>query len=475
MIRMPLGHFLAAICLTASLPGLAAASDLALVGARLYDGTGAEPLDDSVVLVTGGRIECVGTAADCNPEQATETLDLRGRYLTPGLIDAHVHFSQTGWLDGRPDSRITPPQFDYEALQAALRSDQERWHHAYLCSGITAVLDVGGLPWTLDYEQAAEGRSDRARVRAAGPLVTHASNTALRAGGADTFLPMGSDEEALRSVAQLHQWGSRYVKVWYLDPAPAQREALDRRLHLVGEEANRLGMRLIVHATELRNATVALEAGAFMLVHSVDDALVDQRFLDLLLEKHALYAPTLHAGRNWTRALMSVALGLPAAIDDPEGCVDTETRRLIAEAPELKSYLPDWGRDFARLTRRYEGVGREDMTMMMNLKTVYAAGAVIATATDAGNPLTLHGVSIHEEMESMQQAGLAPADVITMSTARGAQAMLRDDIGTIERGKLADILVLAEDPGQDVRAFRARELLLRGGVVAWRRASPPGP
>ena len=73
----------------------------------------------------------------------------------------------------------------------------------------------------------------------------------------------------------------------------------------------------------------------------------------------------------------------------------------------------------------------------------------------------------------MQQPGLAPVDIITMSTARGAQAMLRDDIGTIERGKLADLLVLAEDPGQDVRAFRARELLLRGGVVAWRHASPP--
>ncbi len=97
---------------------------------------------------------------------------------------------------------------------------------------------------------------------------------------------------------------------------------------------------------------------------------------------------------------------------------------------------------------------------------MYDAGAIIATGTDAGNPLTLHGPSIYSEMEAMQDAGVPAADVVVMSTRNGAHAMGRlDDFGTLEPGKIADLLVLGGDPSEDVSNFREIEWVMRAGVM----------
>jgi imidazolonepropionase-like amidohydrolase len=102
--------------------------------------------------------------------------------------------------------------------------------------------------------------------------------------------------------------------------------------------------------------------------------------------------------------------------------------------------------------------------MAENLRRVHAAGGTIATATDAGNPLTLHGPSIFDEMEAMQAAGIPAPDIVVMSTRNGAQAMGRAaDFGTLQAGKLADLLVLTEDPRANVRAFRSRTHVMRAG------------
>ena len=104
--------------------------------------------------------------------------------------------------------------------------------------------------------------------------------------------------------------------------------------------------------------------------------------------------------------------------------------------------------------------------MAENLRRVHAYGGVVATATDAGNPLTLHGPSMYNEMETMQAAGISPMDVIVMSTKNGAYAMDRlDDFGTVETGKIADLVILTEDPSADVAAFRSITHVMRMGVM----------
>ena len=107
-------------------------------------------------------------------------------------------------------------------------------------------------------------------------------------------------------------------------------------------------------------------------------------------------------------------------------------------------------------------------TMDGNLKRVHDAGIPVVMGTDAGNPLTLHGASVYREMEAMAGAGLTPMQVLVASTRAAARAMGRDDIGTLEPGKLADLVVLDADPLASVANFRQVRLVARGGEI-WTR------
>ena len=447
------------------------AQSTALVGGTVIDGTGKPAITNAVVVVNGARIACVGSAAQCPVPAGATRVDATGKFITPGLVDAHVHFSQTGWVDGRPDGLSAPAIYPYSETARALRANPARWYRSYLCSGITAVYDVGGHPWTTALPAQAERDPMAPHVRAAGPLITHAPVTNLRVDDTlYTFLPMGTTAEVQAGVAKLKAMGSSAVKVWFLAPSAARREELDARMMDVGAAAKAAGLDLIVHSTGLREAKVALRAGAVLLVHSVEDLPVDQEFLDLLMRNRATYAPTLVVGRNATRASASVALAAPLPIDDPGRCVDSNTVAKVANVEPLKAFLPEARRSPDAAFRRLEAVGARGAVMAENLRRVQAAGGTIVVATDAGNPLTLHGPSIYQEMEAMQAAGLGAADILVMATRNGARAMRRDDFGTLEAGKQADLLLLAQDPSADVRAFRTLTHVMRAGRLHEQRA-----
>jgi imidazolonepropionase-like amidohydrolase len=449
----------------------------ALIGGTVIDGTGRPATANAVIVVTGDRIACVGTASQCPVPSGATRVDATGRFITPGLVDAHVHFSQTGWVDGRPDGLPAPAIYPYPETARALRANPARWYRSYLCTGITAVYDVGGHPWTTQLPARAERDSMAPHVRAAGPLITHAGRSALDVDDEIfTFLPMATSAAVQASVAELKAMGSSAVKVWYLAPQPARRDELDARMMEVGAAAKAAGLDLIVHATGLREAKVALKAGAVLLVHSVENQPVDQEFLDLLIRNRATYAPTLVVGRNATRASVAIALGVPFPIDDPGQCVDSNTVAKIANVAPLKALIPAPGPRVDVAFRRLEAVGARGAVMAENLRRVQAAGGTIVVATDAGNPLTLHGPSIHHEMQAMQEAGLNAADIIVMATRNGAQAMGRlRDFGTLEAGKLANLLIMTQDPRDDVRGFRTLTHVMRAGrlyrqsALAWPR------
>ncbi len=372
---------------------------------------------------------------------------------------------QTGWFDGRPDGVDATEIFPHDELQDELRANPGRWHRSYLCSGITAVYDVGGQQWTLDLGAQAENDPNMAHVRAAGPLISHAGLEIMNNETFQTFLPMGNAQEARESVRNLKYWGSTAVKVWYLAPSEERRSELDEALMAVGDEARAQGLPLIVHATTLREAKLSIRAGAELLVHGVFHDEIDDEFVQLVVENQVIYSPTIIVGPNWRRALASVALDAPNVPDDPNGCVDPKTRQIIADtavyAPYSADYLTEeWAEQaLGTISERIAHSQRE-------LVRMYEAGAIIATSTDAGNPLTLHGPSIYAEMEIMQAAGIPAADIIVMSTQNGARAMDRlDDFGTLENGKLANLIVLAADPSADVANFRSIEHVMRAGVM----------
>jgi imidazolonepropionase-like amidohydrolase len=154
----------------------------------------------------------------------------------------------------------------------------------------------------------------------------------------------------------------------------------------------------------------------------------------------------------------------PPAVDDPNGCVDAVTLAHVAETASLSSDpTPIQQRIEARRTR----VANARVVMAENLKRVRAAGIPIAMGTDAGNPLTLAGPSVYAEMEAMQGAGMTPMEVLVASTRTGALALgpLGKDLGTVEAGKVADLLIVAADPTADIAALRKLRFVVQEGVV----------
>jgi imidazolonepropionase-like amidohydrolase len=441
----------------------------ALTGATVLDGKGGA-IENGVIIISDHHISCVGNTNECKVPSGVTQFNLSKHFITPGLVDSHVHFAQTGWIDGRPDGVEAPDVYPYDETVAQLRANPDRWHKSYLCSGITAAYDVGGADWTITDSHATDtDRSDRVHVRAAGPLITYASarNRFFQRGEASQamFLPMDKDKEVRANVAHLKKIGAAAVKVWFLKPTAEREKELDNRLMLVGELARKAGLPLIVHSTGLREAKVALRAGAKMLVHSIEDKLVDQEFIDLLLKNDAVYAPTLVVGSNWTRAMAAVAIGKPIGVDDPNDCVDNAIMDRIIHPERLTLALG--GRISAsRAMELLEEAERTPSVMYANLRTVYAAGAHVVTATDAGNPLTLHGPSIYSEMEAMQEAGLTPRQIITAATLKGAEAMgIASKTGSLEVGKLADLIVMTKDPREDIANFRSLSHVMRKGII----------
>ncbi len=126
-----------------------AAGTTVLQGGTLIN-PGAEAVPNALIVIQEGRITCAGTGAACTYPAGAQTVDLTGTYVGPGLIDAHVHYSQTGWVDGRPDAADLRAQFPYDSVIRELEAHPEHFHRAALCSGVTSAFDVGGFRWTFN-------------------------------------------------------------------------------------------------------------------------------------------------------------------------------------------------------------------------------------------------------------------------------------------------------------------------------------
>jgi imidazolonepropionase-like amidohydrolase len=430
----------------------------AIVGATLVDGTGAAPLPNSTVVLRAGKIDCAGR---CAIPAGVAVTDGRGMWVTPGLVDAHVHFSQTGWADGRPDALDVRDRHPYEAVEADLKAHPERFFRTQLCSGVTSVFDVGGYAWTVEMAHRERDDTRAPRVAAAGPLLSTLDHW-LNLPAERQFILLKDAESARNGVAYLKTIGAEAVKVWYIVRPELPVEASAPAVLAAGDEARKAGLPLIVHATGLAEAKVALRAGARMLVHSVIDLPVDEEFLALAKKNGTIYCPTLTVVDGYNRMMQGVASKRAPDVDDPNGCVDKETLAKVAETARIPA--PKDAEQ--RLARRRDQVAAVERIGKANLKRVFDAGIPIAMGTDAGNPLTLHGPSVYAEMEAMQSAGMTPMQVLVASTRGGARAMgLEKKIGTIEKGKSADLLLVAGDPTADVANLRKVRYVVRGGVV----------
>src|SRR5947209_18799759 len=262
-----------------TLPGTPA-PPRALTGATLVDGRGGPPVTNANVIIRDGKIDCAGTAAQCPVPEPVDVTDVHGLWIAPGLIDAHVHFSQTGWADGRPDALDLRAAHPYDKTEAELKTNPERFAKSYVCSGVTSVFDVGGYAWTLKLEERFANDTMAPNIHAAGPLLATLDHW-LNLPAERQFIHLTDEASAKTGVDYLTSQGARAIKVWYIVSPELPVEKSEPGVVAAGAAAKAHNVPLIVHATGLVEAKAALRAGAKVLVHSVEDLPVDDEFLGL--------------------------------------------------------------------------------------------------------------------------------------------------------------------------------------------------
>lgn len=390
----------------------------AIRNVRVFDGS--RFIEHATVVVDRGVIQSIGDG----PVPANiEMIDGTGKTLLPGLIDAHTHafgdaleralvFGVTTELD-----MFTDPQF-----AAARRAEQNR---------------PGGAP-------------DRADLRSAGYLMTapHGHGTEFGISVPTVTSPAEAKAFVDARIAQ----GSDYIKIVYDDGSSygLSMPTISRsELQAAITEAHARGRLSLVHIGSKRRAEDAIDAGVSGLAHIFADAPADATFVERTLRAGTFVVPTLSV----TESLTGVDSGASLVTD-----------------PRLAPYLN--AAEKASLDRNLLLSPNSHLHFdyaLTSVRLLFNAGVPILAGTDAPNPGTAHGVSIHRELELLVQAGLPPAAALAAATSVSARIFGLTDRGRIAPGLRADLLLVDGDPGTDITATRAIVAVWKGGVRAERR------
>jgi imidazolonepropionase-like amidohydrolase len=436
-----------------AVPTAAQERPLALVGGTLIDGTGTEPVGDSAIVLRDGRIEAAGLRSEVVIPMDAEAIDVSGKWIIPGLIDAHVHFFQSGGLYTRPDIIDLRSVRPYEEELAAIRRKLPASLARYVASGVTGVIDIGGPIWTYEVRDLARSTSPAPRVAVAGPLLATYVPPQLEDVADPPMLRIETPEEARASVRRLLAHKPDLIKVWFVRPRRDLKEQI-AWVEAAIAESHAAGVPVAVHATQERVARAVIDAGADILAHSIDDRRIGTEMADRIAAQRVIYVTTLVVNEGYREVL--------------GGRVElTEIERQLGDREAIASWddvsdLP------ARLAPRSPAAPQPavDPEMAANLIALQQAGAIIAAGSDAGNIGTLHGPALHRELELMVEAGLTPMQALVAATRGGAAAMGRaDELGTIEPGKLADMVVLDADPTANIRNTRRIDRVFVGGEM----------
>lgn len=439
------------------LSGLVHSNTLVIKNVTLIDGLGTTPMENATVVINNDIISDISNNPDLIIEQGAEIIDASGKWLMPGLIDAHMHFFQSGGLYTRPDILDLTQVWSYKDKELVqIKQNLTDTFGRYLLSGITSVVDVGGPFWNFDVRKQAETTLLAPRVAVAGPLISTARREILEADDAPIIQAKSADE-ARRLVDEQAKRNPDLIKIWLLT---GKNYPLEKNIAMVEatiNQAKKHNIRVAVHATSLDAAKAAVKAGASILVHSISDQLVDQEMITLLLNNQVIYTTTLIVTEGYLEALTNKVdlSNVEIALSNPN-TADTlfHLRKLSMKSVATKD-------DNYREQRE-----KRLSISQQNLKILQNAGVTIAAGTDAGNIGTLHGPAIFREFELMRQAGLSATDIIINATSNAAKVFAPEPkTGSIQVGKLADLLLLNNDPTIDIKNTQAINKVIKGGVV----------
>ena len=420
-------------------------------GATVITATGRPSIRNAAIVVEGGRIRDVGPRNEVRVPNNAQVIDARGKWVIPGLIDAHVHFSQSGGLYTRPDIIDLRKQRPYEKEMEWIKDHISSTFERYLASGITGAVDCGGPMWNFEVRDIASKTQKAPRVAVAGPLISTFLPPTTSTDDPDIVKP-NSPDQARDLVRRQLERNPDLIKLWWVrrpgDNLDAQVEIMSAAIN----ESKSRKVRVAVHATELETAKAALRAGADILVHSVTDRLVDNEFINLVKSRDILYMTTL-----WVESGYRMVLSRQVALNDIEQ--KNGDPEVIATWSDLSKIPPN---DIPGGIPQIPPPAKRPIAYD-NLMLLDTAGVRVVGATDAGNIGTLHGPSLHREFELMAEAGMRPMDILTSATKNAAAVMGRQDVGTLEKGKYADLVILDGDPLADIKNTRKIFKVMKGG------------
>ena len=415
------------------------------------------------VLVNNGVITAIGK--NIKSPDGAEVIDGSGKWLMPGLVDAHVHFFQSGGLYARPDAIDLRKDKPYEKEIDWVHQNMESFLRRYTAAGITSVIDVGSNANFLRQRDSFRTKTDAPAVYMTGPLLTTYEPAVFQNLGDDEpFYLMKTVSEARAYVQKELPLKPDFIKIWYILLRGNKDSAARASLPLVQaviDEAHKNGLRVAVHATERITAMLSVQAGADYLVHDVEDEPVDAAFIQLLKSKGTVLCPTLVVAGNYERALGG---GYKPTTEDYHYAHPTPLNSMFE-----MNFLRD-----SLLANRYKMLFRnnaalnkkEDSIRSTNLKKMADAGVVIATGTDAGNIGTQHVSSYFDELRAMQHAGMDTWSLLQASTINGAKAIGRqNEFGAVKKGMRADMILLSKNPVEHIDNWKTVEWVIHKGVA----------
>jgi imidazolonepropionase-like amidohydrolase len=391
-------------------PGLTA-----FTGARIIDGTG-NAIDAGVLVVRDGRVEAVGAAESVSVPVGAEEIDLTGRTIMPGLINAHGHVGATRGLESNPDL------YTRENLLHQL--------DLYARYGITTVFSLGGDGQDgFDLRNEQDLSLDRARLFVAGPVV------------------VGETAEEVETIVDgVAGMGADIVKIRVDDNLGSTTKMPEEAWRAVIARAHEHGLRVAAHVFYLDDAKKLVEADVDFLAHSVRDTDVDQELIDMMVERNVCLSPTL-----LREVSTFVYESRPDFFDDPFFLRNADAEAIAGlEDPERQARVQN-----SASARGYKAALE---VAMRNVKALADGGVRLAFGTDTGPVGRFQGYFEQLELERMVEAGLTPAQAIQSATGDAAACMeVADDLGTLAMGTWADFVVLTADPLDDILNTREIE------------------
>ncbi len=391
------------------------ADALILTNGTVIDGTGADPIPDGAVVIQGDRILAVGPAAGFSISARADTIDVGGATILPGIIDAHVH----------------------ETASAEAR-------RPFLTDGVTAVCDLGTpLGEMADFDHANAGQRPAARGFRAGPVLTAPGGYPGAISEDTANYEVETPEQARAAVVHLSTRGADVIKI-ALEPgqAPAATFPMlsEDAVRAIVDEAHSHGLLVRAHVIRADMLDIALQTGVDVIEHvpfvprlayDASDVLQDVESLALSEAYEAKLARLVEQGIVMVPT-MDVFVGSFFEVSDPTPL----ERQLIELLPKI--------------------VGR-----------FHELGGTVALGNDFGLPGIEVGMPLRE-MKLLLRAGLTPMEVIEAGTRNAAYVCGHgDDLGTLEPGRLADVIVVDGDPLVDIEVMDRVVLVVKGGEIAY--------